>query len=234
MSCTALHLVQLKADTHAKLFTCPSKVDGFISERIAATRVTWPAIIVWITKVRCLRNCQKDRCQIVFVISHWLTYSDPISPTGDWTNNSGGLRIFEGQGWKKLEGIRSNTYYLYCPKLQSHCLNGLYNLCSEWYLLDPWFEWGKTFNRGVAWWKKHQEEPQDQQTCSICCMYRTEPQNHSLHCTERISSINYNICKVCGSEEADGAARGIAKCCPSHTTSSPPWWLGQGQATQDN
>ena len=45
----------------------------------------------------------------------------------------------------QIDQISSNQFYLYSPKLQSHCLNGLYNLYSEPYplSLDPRFEWGK-------------------------------------------------------------------------------------------
>ena len=41
---------------------------------------------------------------------------------------------------------KSNQFYLYSPKSQSHCLNGLYSLYSEQHplSLDPRFEWGKT------------------------------------------------------------------------------------------
>ena len=42
--------------------------------------------------------------------------------------------------------IKSNQFYLYSPKSQSHCLSGLYNLYSEQHplSLDPRFELGKT------------------------------------------------------------------------------------------
>ena len=42
--------------------------------------------------------------------------------------------------------IKSNQFYLYSPKSQSHCLSVLYNLYSEQHplSLDPRFEWGKT------------------------------------------------------------------------------------------
>ena len=38
--------------------------------------------------------------------------------------------------------IKSNQFYLYSPKSQSHCLSGLYNLYSEQHplSLDPRFE----------------------------------------------------------------------------------------------
>lgn len=182
MSSTALPPVQLKAGTHSKLFTCPSKVDGFINERIAAAKVTWHSIIIWITKVRCLRNSQKDRCQIVFICHFSLTYLQ-------WpdilyrTNNSGGLGMFEGQG----RGLMVETS-------------------------------GRATNEGSL--------SQDQQTWNRRCMYRTEQHNHSLQVALREYLVQIKI--------GGRAARRIAKWCPSHTTSSPPWWPGGGQATKDN
>ena len=46
------------------------------------------------------------------------------------------------QAHKVLEQIKSNQFYLYSPKSQSHCLSGLYNLYSEQHplSLDPRFE----------------------------------------------------------------------------------------------
>ena len=47
---------------------------------------------------------------------------------------------------KMVSEIKSNKFYLYTPKSQAHCLNGLYNLYSERHPLplDPWFDWGQT------------------------------------------------------------------------------------------
>ena len=83
--------------------------------------------------------------------------------------------------------IKSNQFYLYSSKSQSHFLNGLYNLYSEWHplSLDPWFEWGTTCH--VDGEKKTMEETserateegslfQEGQTSSRCHVYRKDQQ----------------------------------------------------------
>ena len=80
--------------------------------------------------------------------------------------------------------IKSDQFYLYSPKSQSHCLNGLYNLYYEQHPLSlDRFEWGKTchveknnLSTGrIRRWKKPLEESQTRDpspTWQIACCIR--------------------------------------------------------------
>ena len=104
----------------------------------------------------------------------------------------------------------SNQFYLYSSK--SHCLNGLYNLYSEWHplSLDPWFEWSKTshvdgkkdpFNRvkkNKKQWKTPQEQPQrrdpsswmDRHAIDVMCTEKNNKSQFTSH-SNRKSDTSY-------------------------------------------